>query len=320
MAKIKICLDAGHYGKYNQSPVNKNYWESDMTWKLHLLLKKHLEEYGIEVITTRKDKDKDLGLQARGKKAKGCNLLLSLHSNAWDDKSLDYPLIIVPINGTGHEIGKRLGACVEKTMKTTQGSVCKSVKSPTGNWDYYSVIFGANAVGVTGIIIEHSFHTNLMTTNWLLQDSNLDKLARAEAEVIAEYYGLKKLSTQKSVDEVATEVLRGDWGNGQERYDRLTAAGYDYNEVQARVQELKKASTAEPAFKPYLVTVTAKGALNIRKGPGTNHDVVDSISGDELKYKYTIVEEANGKGATRWGLLKSYQKNRNGWISLDWTK
>ena len=35
----KICLDAGHYGKYNQSPVNKNYWESEAMFKLTEYLK-----------------------------------------------------------------------------------------------------------------------------------------------------------------------------------------------------------------------------------------------------------------------------------------
>lgn len=27
---MKICLDAGHYGKYNNSPANQAYWESDI--------------------------------------------------------------------------------------------------------------------------------------------------------------------------------------------------------------------------------------------------------------------------------------------------
>ena len=36
------------------------------------------------------------------------------------------------------------------------------------------------------------------------------------------------------------------------------------------------------------------------------------------KGAFTIVEEAEGKGASLWGLLKSYQKNRDGWISLDY--
>lgn len=43
---------------------------------------------------------------------------------------------------------------------------------------------------------------------------------------------------KKSVDELAKEVLRGDWGNGDERKKRLTAAGYDYNAVQKRVNSL----------------------------------------------------------------------------------
>lgn len=43
---------------------------------------------------------------------------------------------------------------------------------------------------------------------------------------------------KKSIDEIAREVIRGDWGNGQDRKDRLTAAGYDYDAVQARVNQL----------------------------------------------------------------------------------
>ena len=53
----KICIDAGHYGKYNRSPAIPEYYESDMTWKLHLKLKEHLESYNIEVITTRKNQN-----------------------------------------------------------------------------------------------------------------------------------------------------------------------------------------------------------------------------------------------------------------------
>lgn len=33
---------------------------------------------------------------------------------------------------------------------------------------------------------------------------------------------------------------------------------------------------------------------------------------------FTIVEEAIGTGATKWGLLKPYQAGQNGWISLDY--
>ena len=44
----------------------------------------------------------------------------------------------------------------------------------------------------------------------------------------------------KSVDEIAKEVIKGLWGNGSERKSKLTAAGYDYSKVQKRVNELLK--------------------------------------------------------------------------------
>lgn len=43
---------------------------------------------------------------------------------------------------------------------------------------------------------------------------------------------------KKSIDEIAREVLQGKWGNGAERKNRLTNAGYDYNEVQEKVNKL----------------------------------------------------------------------------------
>jgi hypothetical protein len=45
---------------------------------------------------------------------------------------------------------------------------------------------------------------------------------------------------KKSVEEVAREVIRGKWGNGADRKNRLTAAGYSYSAVQAKVNQLMK--------------------------------------------------------------------------------
>lgn len=44
----------------------------------------------------------------------------------------------------------------------------------------------------------------------------------------------------KTIDQLAKEVINGYWGNGAERKERLHEAGYDYNRVQARVNELMK--------------------------------------------------------------------------------
>ena len=54
-------------------------------------------------------------------------------------------------------------------------------------------------------------------------------------------YDVKKASSsKKSIETLAKEVIAGKWGNGEERKKRLTAAGYDYNAVQKRVNEILK--------------------------------------------------------------------------------
>ena len=71
-------------------------------------------------------------------------------------------------------------------------------------------------------------------------------------------------------------------------------------------------AAATPSFSPYPVRVTTD-VLNIRKGAGTNYGTNGAI-GD--RGVYTIVAEASGTGANKWGKLKSGA----GWISLDYTK
>ena len=38
--------------------------------------------------------------------------------------------------------------------------------------------------------------------------------------------------------EIAREVIRGNWGNGEERKRRLRAAGYDYGRIQNIVNKM----------------------------------------------------------------------------------
>lgn len=68
--------------------------------------------------------------------------------------------------------------------------------------------------------------------------------------------------------------------------------------------------TSTVGFTPYLVKITAS-VLNYRKGPGTNNSVAGQVKRNEV---YTIVGEADGIGASKWGKLKSGA----GWISLDY--
>lgn len=192
MSKPKICLDAGHVGsKYNQSPVVKTYFESEMNWKLHLLLKSELEKRGFDVITTRTKQDADLAVYDRGAAAKGCNMFISLHSNACGTESVDYPVVYRAYDNLNNvdtlalAIAKKVG----ELMGTKQAGRTATRKNDAGG-EYYGVLRGARAVGVPlYILIEHSFHTNTAATNWLSKDANLAKLAVAEADLLAAHFG-----------------------------------------------------------------------------------------------------------------------------------
>lgn len=105
----------------------------------------------------------------------------------------------------------------------------------------------------------------------------------------------------KSVHEVALEVINGQWGNGEERKQRLKAAGYDYDKVQDEVNKIYNQNTN----KSYKVKVTANLGLNIRKGPSTNYNIVGAYTKGTV---VTITETSSN-----WG------KTNKGWICLDYT-
>lgn len=196
---IKIMLDAGHYGKYNRSPVLKSYYESDMTWALHLELKKELEAYGFEVGTTRANKDIDLTpLSARGEKAKGYDMFISLHSNAVDgakNEPIDRVEVYYPYDGRNgsKELAKTFAESIAKEMNVSTGKAKTKQSSSYPGYEHYGVMRGAQNVKVPlYFIIEHSFHTNLKATTWLSDIENLRKLAKLEASIIAEHYGYTK--------------------------------------------------------------------------------------------------------------------------------
>ena len=193
-----IMLDAGHAGKYNKGII-KGYWESQMTWSLTNKLKKELEKYpGVVVSLTKKSLYDDPYIYDRGQMAKGYDLFISIHSNWASAQSADYPLTIVSskykpeLYKAAQPLGKLLAYNVKKTMKTRQEPQVWIKRLSTNGQDWYGVLRGCASVNVPGVIIEHSFHSNKRSCSWLMKDSNKNKMAKSEAEVIANYYGFTK--------------------------------------------------------------------------------------------------------------------------------
>lgn len=220
MSEIKVCLDAGHSGLYNRSPVIPAYYESVAMWALHLMLKEELEAYGIEVTVTRGALNDNPSLWDRGQTGKGHTLFVSLHSNACSTESVDRPVVLAyseddatAVDETSRDLGYKLAKVIEVTMGTSQPG---NIALKKADWDrdgngrmddeWYGVLQASKKAGVAGMLLEHSFHTNTAATLWLLDDDNLRTLAQAEATAIADYYGLKKEGSDMPVYEKLGDV------------------------------------------------------------------------------------------------------------------
>lgn len=90
-------------------------------------------------------------------------------------------------------------------------------------------------------------------------------------------------ATIKSVEEIAKEVIAGKWGNGQERKDKLAAAGYNYTEVQNRVNALcgkHTTPTPTPTERTYTVKPndTLWGIAESKLGSGSRYSEIKKLN------------------------------------------
>ena len=91
---------------------------------------------------------------------------------------------------------------------------------------------------------ENEIVQQVMQGEWGNGQERIQRLTEAgyDAGLIQEKVNLalqgSQINDTKTIDALAYEVIQGDWGNGEERKERLEAAGYDYDAVQQRVNEL----------------------------------------------------------------------------------
>lgn len=91
---------------------------------------------------------------------------------------------------------------------------------------------------------ENEIVQQVMQGEWGNGQERIQRLTEAgyDAGLIQEKVNLalqgSQINDTKTTDALAYEVIQGDWGNGEERKERLEAAGYDYDAVQQRVNEI----------------------------------------------------------------------------------
>ena len=97
----------------------------------------------------------------------------------------------------------------------------------------------------------------------------------------------KRLVEKKPIAEIANEVLQGKWGNGVDRKNRLTAAGYNYGAVQSAVNALvsNKTKPIEQVAKEVIQGKWGNGVIRKQKlaSAGYDYNVVQQMVNELLK-------------------------------------
>ncbi len=110
LSEKSVCLDPGHFAGRNTLTLDDGttYCEGDVTLEIGLALRDILEEYGVTVTMTRETGSITLGgytdasldgghISLRGEAAAGCDLFVSLHTNANLDNANGYPTCEQPV-------------------------------------------------------------------------------------------------------------------------------------------------------------------------------------------------------------------------------
>lgn len=141
---------------------------------------------------------------------------------------------------------------------------------------YQTGLYEINVPKALTVYVECEFHDTKTGSAWVI--NNTAKIGEAICKGLCSYFGIKYKSAST--------------GSGN------SSSG---------------SSGTSSAFKSYIVRITPSDGVNIRKGAGTDYAIVGEIAQGGA---YTIVEEKTGKGAAKWGKLKSGA----GWIALDYTE
>ena len=170
----------------------------------------------------------------------GADLHVPIHTNAFNGKVTGTRMFCYNSNGEGYKACRAIFDVVSPITPGTSESI--SVNSD---------LFEVRVPAAPTAYIECEFHDNADTAKWIIEHTT--DLGEAIAHGICNYFGImykaeeelkpQPAPSKKSVDELAREVIRGEWGNGSDRRIRLTQAGYDYDAVQKRVNEILTGSS-----------------------------------------------------------------------------
>ena len=234
----KVFLGVGHGG--NDPGAVGYVVEKEVNLIMALACRDYLINNGVEVKMSRtKDENDTLTEEINECNAYNPDLAVDIHNNAGGGEGFEAYYGIAKV---GLPLAQNIETEIKAIGQNSRG--LKTKLNSKGNADYYGFI---RLIKCPSIIVEGAFVDNKNDVQ------NIDTVEKQKNFGIAYAKGILKTlgvnakkeeqQTTKTVTDLAYEVIAGKWGNGTERKNKLNDAGYDYNAVQTKVNELLSSKT-----------------------------------------------------------------------------
>lgn len=189
--------------------------------------KEALERSGV---TVKLMHDESMQEKCAASNAFGADLHVPIHTNAFNGQVRGTRMFCFSSSGEGM---KACQAIFNRLAPITPGT--------SENIRVDASLYEVRVPSAATAYIECEFHDSVESAEWIINHTGY--IGETIARGICDYFGVtfkekEQAQPSKSVDEVAREVIRGEWGNGSDRRQRLEAAGYDYDTVQDRVNAI----------------------------------------------------------------------------------
>ena len=181
-------------------------------------------------VTVKLMHDESMQEKCAASNAFGADLHVPIHTNAFNGTVSGTRMFYYAEGGEGQ---KACQAIFNRLAPVTPGT-SESIRADAS-------LYEVRVPAAPTAYIECEFHDNPTASKWIVENTEL--IGETIARGICDYFGVtykekEQAAPTKSVDEVAREVIRSEWGNGSDRRQRLEAAGYDYDTVQDRVNAI----------------------------------------------------------------------------------
>ena len=225
MVMPKVFLSPSN--QYDNRYAYGNTTEGVQCGKIAEACKAALERSGV---TVKLMHDESMQEKCAASNAFGADLHVPIHTNAFNGTVSGTRMFCYAEGGEGQKACK---AIFNRLAPVTPGT-SENIRADAS-------LYEVRVPAAPTAYVECEFHDNPTASKWIVENTGL--IGETIARGICDYFGVtfrekEQAQPAKSVDEVAREVIRGEWGNGSDRRQRLEAAGYDYGTVQNHVNAI----------------------------------------------------------------------------------